>query len=153
MPDLFTHFVAARLPGAFVRDRRLQALLVLGTFLPDLVAKGLYWVLQAGETYSAASHSILGLLLISYLACLFVEEPLRRPGFVMLALGGAIHVALDLIKDNMGAGSVFLLLPFSIYSFDLGWIDPENVVLLVPLDALVLAGILLYERSRDRVRQ
>jgi len=153
MPDLFTHFVAARVPGAFVRDRRLQALLVIGTFLPDLVAKGLYWILRAGETFPAASHSILGLLLISYLACLFVDESLRRPGFVMLALGGVIHVALDLIKDNMGVGSVFLFLPFSTRSFELGWIDPENVVLLVPLDAALLAGILLFEWSRGRVRQ
>jgi len=153
MPDLFTHFVAARLPGAFVRDRRLQALLVLGTFLPDLVAKGLYWILQSGDNFPAASHSILGVLLISYLACLFVDESLRRPGFAMLALGGLIHASLDLIKGHIGVGSVFLFLPFSTHTFELDWIDTENVVLLVPLDAVVLAGILLYERSRDRVRQ
>lgn len=153
MPDLFTHFVAARVPGTLVRDRRLQALLILGTFLPDLASKGLYWILQAPETFAGSSHSALGVLLISYLACLFVDEALRFPGFVMLALGGVIHLIMDMIKANFGAGAVHPLLPFSAFSIELGWIDPENVVLLVPLDALLLGAVLWYERSRDRVRQ
>lgn len=153
MPDLFTHFVAARAPGVFIRDRRLVALLAIGTFLPDLVGKGLYWVLQCGESFSAASHSIVGVLLVSYLACLFIDEKLRRPGFAMLTAGGLIHLALDLIKNNLGSGSVHPLLPFHPFAVELGWIDPENVILLVPIDAVVLVAILLFERSRDRVRK
>jgi membrane-bound metal-dependent hydrolase YbcI (DUF457 family) len=153
MPDLFTHFVAARAPGIFVRDRRLLALLVIGTFLPDLVAKGLYWILLSGDSYPVATHSLLGVLLLSYLACLFVDESLRPSGFVMLSLGGVIHLALDTIKDNLGAGGVRPFLPFSAWALELRWIDPENVVLLIPIDAAVLAAILLYERSRNRVRQ
>jgi hypothetical protein len=153
MPDLFTHFVAARAPGVFVRDRRLVALLAIGTFLPDLVSKGLYWILQCGEGFATASHSILGVLLISYLACFFVDETLRRQGFAMLSLGGLIHLALDLIKDNLGAGSIHPFLPFHPFALEFGWIDPENVILLVPIDAAVLAAILLFERSRDRVRK
>jgi len=153
MPDLFTHYVAARAPGILVRDPRLVALLVIGTFLPDLVAKGLYWVFLTEETYLLATHSLLGVLLISYLACLFVDEALRRPGFAMLTLGGLIHLLLDMIKDNLGSGAVRPFLPFSPFALELGWIDPENVVLLVPIDAALLAAILLYERSRNRVRQ
>jgi len=153
MPDLFTHYVAARAPGILVRDPRLVELLVIGTFLPDLVAKGLYWVFLTEETYPLATHSLLGVLLISYLACLFVDEALRRPGFAMLTLGGLIHLLLDMIKDNLGSGAVRPFLPFSPFALELGWIDPENVVLLVPIDAALLAAILLYERSRNRVRQ
>jgi len=153
MPDLFTHYVAARAPGILVRDPRLVALLVIGTFLPDLVAKGLYWVFLTEETYPLATHSLLGVLLISYLACLFVDEALRRPGFAMLTLGGLIHLLLDMIKDNLGSGAVRPFLPFSPFALELCWIDPENVVLLVPIDAALLAAILLYERSRNRVRQ
>jgi len=153
MPDLFTHYVAARAPGILVRDPRLVALLVIGTFLPDLVAKGLYWFFLTEETYPLATHSLLGVLLISYLACLFVDEALRRPGFAMLTLGGLIHLLLDMIKDNLGSGAVRPFLPFSPFALELGWIDPENVVLLVPIDAALLAAILLYERSRNRVRQ
>ncbi|HLY10477.1 MAG TPA: metal-dependent hydrolase [Planctomycetota bacterium] len=153
MPDLFTHFVTARVPGLFVRDRRLVALLAIGTFLPDIAAKGIYWILQAGEHFPLASHSVLGVLLLSYLACLFVDEPLRRQGFALLSLGGLIHLLVDMTKDNLGAGAVYPFLPFSPTSYEFGWIDPENVVLLVPLDAALLGAILLYERSRDRVRQ
>ena len=153
MADLFTHLVAARAPGIFVRDRRLVALLVIGTFLPDLASKGLYWVLRAGELYGHATHSILGVLLISYLAGLFVEEKLRRPAFAMLALGGLIHIVVDLIKDNMGVGPSCLFLPFLTGPLEVGWVDPENVIMLIPLDAAILVALLLVERRLVRVRQ
>lgn len=153
MPDLFTHYVAARVPGTLVRDRRLLVLLIVGTFLPDFVSKGLYFLLQCGDKYPAASHSILGVVLTSYLACLFVAETLRRPGFVMLCAGGLIHICVDMVKDNMGAGTVHPLLPFSPIGIEFGWIDPENVVLMIPVDAAVLALVLLFERSRPRVQQ
>lgn len=153
MADLFTHLVSVRVPGVLVRDRHLVALLAIGTFLPDLAAKGLYWILQSGSNFSIGSHSILGVLLLSYLACLFVEEPVRRSGFVMLLLGGLIHLAVDMAKDNFGAGAVFPFLPFSPAAVEWGWIQSENVIYLVPLDAVILGAILLYERRRDRVRQ
>jgi len=153
MPDLFTHLVAARVPGVFVRDRRLVALLVIGTFLPDLASKGLYWVLRAGDYYGLATHSILGVLAIAYLAGLFVEEKLRRSAFAMLAAGGLIHITVDLIKDNIGVGPSCLFLPFLTGSLEVGWVDPENVVLLFPLDAAILVALLLLERRLARVRQ
>ncbi|MBI3855013.1 MAG: hypothetical protein HY293_04905 [Planctomycetes bacterium] len=153
MPDLFTHFVAARVPGAFLSDRRLQALLILGTFLPDIASKGLYWVFQTHETFSTGSHSIAGMLLVSYLACLFLEEPIRRPGFAALAAGGLIHLLVDLVKYNLGMGSGRPFLPFSPLGVELGWIDSENVVLLVPLDAAVLGILWFLERRSARVQQ
>lgn len=153
MPDLFTHLVAARVPGTFVRDRRLQALLVIGTFLPDLASKGLYWVFQTRESFASPSHSIVGVVLISYLACLFVDESIRRPGFVVLTVGGLIHIVVDLIKFNLGAGSARPFLPFSPVGVEWGWIDPENVVYLVPIDAAILAAVWLLERRRARVQQ
>ena len=153
MADLFTHLVAARVPGALIRDRRLQALLVIGTFLPDLASKGLYWILQSRQNFPTATHSILGVLLISHLACLFLEEPLRKSGFAMLAAGGLIHLVVDMIKDNQGAGAARLFLPYSSAGIELGWIDPENVVLLIPLDALILMALWFLERRFARVQQ
>jgi membrane-bound metal-dependent hydrolase YbcI (DUF457 family) len=153
VPDLFTHLVAARFPGAFIRDRRLQALLVIGTFMPDLAYKGLYWVMQTRESFGASTHSIVGVLLISYLSCLFLGEAIRRPGFVALAVGGWIHIAVDLMKYNLGGGACRPFLPFSSAGVELGWIDPENVVLLLPIDAAILVAALLLERRIARVRQ
>ena len=152
MGDLFTHLVAARVPATFVRDRRLQALLVIGTFLPDVTGKGLFFILQNRESSSLATHSILGVILISYLACLFVEEALRRPAFLVLAIGGAIHVLLDLTKYNMGLGAEQLFLPFSTHSTEFGWIDSEDIVLLLPINAALLAAVWLLERRRRGVQ-
>jgi membrane-bound metal-dependent hydrolase YbcI (DUF457 family) len=153
MSDLFTHLVAARVPGVLVRDRRLVALLVIGTFLPDLASKGLYWVLRSGDLYGFGTHSILGVLALSYLAALFIEEKLRPPACAMLAVGGLIHLAVDHLKDSMDVGPSCLFLPFFTRSVELGWIDPENVVLLVPLSAVILAATLMIERRLARVRQ
>ncbi len=153
MADLLTHFVAARVPGSLVRDRRLQALLVIGTFLPDITGKGLYWVLDNPTGSQLVTHSLAGILLISYLASLFVEEPLRRPGFLMLAAGMAIHVLVDMTKDNLGAGAAMLFLPFSLRGQEFGLIDPENVVLLIPIDLAILTVLWLLERRFRRVQQ
>ena len=153
MPDLFTHLVAARLPGAFVRDRRLQALLIIGTFLPDLAAKGFVWILWSREEFAHASHSIIGVLLVAYLASLFIEESIRRPAFILLAAGGLIHIFVDLIKSYLGNGAVALFLPFTPEAFEFGLIDPENVIYLIPLDAAILAATWLLERRCARVQQ
>lgn len=153
MADLFTHYVSARLPGAFLRDRRLQAFLVLGTFLPDLVAKGLYWVAQAPADFDDPSHSILGLALLSYLGALFVEERLRSKAFAFLYAGSLLHVVVDLVKDNQGRGSARLLYPFTTTGTEFAWIASENVVLLLPIDAVILLIAWLLERRLVRVQQ
>lgn len=153
MPDLLTHLVAARVPCTFLRDRRTQALLVIGTFLPDLAGKGLYWVFQSRGSFSQPTHSVLGVILMSYLACLFLEESLRRPGFWALTAGGVIHILVDLIKDNQGTGACHLWTPFLRGGSELGWIEPENVVYLIPIDALILGILWTLERRRAHVRQ
>ena len=144
MPDLFTHFAAARLPSVFLRDRRHQALVLAGTFLPDIGSKGLHFVAQASERYGAASHSLVGLLLLCYLGALLLERPLRRAAFACLYGGALLHLFLDLFKENVGIGSIRPFLPFSPAALEFGWIPTEDVVLLIPLDlgVLLLAWIL-----------
>jgi len=153
MPDLLTHYAAARIPGSLLRDRRIQAIFIFGTFLPDLAAKGLYWILHAPEDFDTPTHSIPGLLALSYLAALFVEERIRKPAFAALLGGGIVHVAVDLIKDNQGAGSAYLFHPFSTAGVEIGWINPENVIYLVPLDLAILAALWAWERKGLRVQQ
>lgn len=150
MPDLFTHFAAAGLPAAFLRERRLRALLIAGTFLPDIVSKGLYWVARAGEPFSSPSHSLLGLLLLCYAAAQALHLPLRRAGFACLYGGALLHLFLDLLKENLGIGSLRPFLPFSPASVELGWIPTEDVVLLLPLDVGVLLLTWLLERRLRR---
>lgn len=153
MADLFTHLVSARLPGAFVRDRRLQALLVLGTFLPDLGSKGLFHVARSGENFMVPTHSVLGLLVLCYGASFLLEERLRAGGFLALMGGALLHLAVDILKDHSGMGAVWLLHPFSPTGAELGLIDPENVILLLPIDAAILVAAWLLERRLRRVQQ
>jgi membrane-bound metal-dependent hydrolase YbcI (DUF457 family) len=153
MADLFTHLAAARLPAAFVRDRRLAALLVIGTFLPDLVSKGLYWILRCADNFETPSHTLAGLALLSYAAALLVGQRLRRPAFAAIFAGGVIHLAVDLLKENLGAGSARLFYPLSIRSYELGLIDPLDVILLVPLDIAILWAAWALERRLRRVQQ
>jgi hypothetical protein len=150
VPDLFTHFAAARVPAAFLRDRRHQALVLAGTFLPDIGSKGLYWVAQAPERFAAPSHSLVGLLLLCYLAALFLEQPLRRAGFACLYAGALLHLFLDLLKENLGIGSLRPFLPFSPAAIEFGWIPSEDVVLLLPLDIGVLLLAWILEKKRRR---
>jgi hypothetical protein len=146
MADLLTHFASARLPAAFVRDRRVQALLVLGTFVPDLVSKGLFHVTRSAEHFNVPAHSVAGLLILSYAFSLLLEHRLRAAGFVALLAGGYLHLAVDLLKDTGGLGLVGLLFPFSTAGFELGLLDHENFVLLVPVNAAVLGAAWLIER-------
>lgn len=150
MPDLFTHFAAARLPAAGLRDRRLQALLLAGTFLPDVASKGLYWVAQARDTFIAPSHSLLGLLLLCYGAALLLDLPLRRAGFACLYAGAALHLFLDVLKENVGIGALRPFVPFHPAAVELGWIPTEDVVYLLPLDLLLLLAAWAVERRLRR---
>jgi membrane-bound metal-dependent hydrolase YbcI (DUF457 family) len=152
MPDLLTHLASARLPAAFLSDRRLALLLVLGTFLPDLAAKGLTQALQVPEHFDAPTHSLPGLVVLCYACALFLEEPLRPRGFAALLAGAWLHAVVDLVKDYQGSGAGRLLAPFSPWTLELAWIGPENVVLLAPLDAAVLLLAWGIERRRRALR-
>ena len=138
MSDLFTHFAAARLPSAFLRDRRHQALVLAGTFLPDIGNKGLHFVAQASERFVTPCHSLVGLLLLCYIGALLLEQPLRRAAFACLYGGALLHVFVDLFKENIGLGALNPFLPFHTVAVEFGWIPMEDVVLLLPLDVGVL---------------
>ncbi len=153
MPDLLTHWASARIPGMFVRDRRILAFLIFGSFLPDLAAKLPRILVWTDREFLGPSHSLVGLLLICYAASLFVEERLRKPAFGALWAGGLLHLALDLTKDYVGIYSAGLLYPFSIRKFELRWIDPEDVVLLMPPAAAVLVLAAWIERRYRHVHQ
>lgn len=152
MADLVTHLTSAALPGTFLRDRRFAALLVIGTFMPDLVSKGLYWVTRAHSDFTIPTHSLVGLVLLAYLGALFVDADLRRPAFRALLLGGLIHVAVDHVRDSLGWGTANVLYPFSTASAELPWIHQENLPLLIPFDLAILAVLWAVARRRADVR-
>jgi membrane-bound metal-dependent hydrolase YbcI (DUF457 family) len=151
MPDLFTHYASARLPGALLRGRRTAALLVAGTFLPDLASKSLQEVARTPSMYVTPAHSILGLLVLCYLAALFLEEPLRPRGFAALYAGALLHVAVDALKDALGAGAVHPFHPLSTAGIELSLVHPENVLAFLPLDLVLVLAAWRLERRLTRV--
>ena len=148
MADLLTHLASTSIPAAFLRDRRIQALLVAGTFVPDLVSKGLFHVTRTPDSFSSPSHSVAGLLILSYALSLLLEERLRPGGFAALLAGGYLHLAVDLMKDTGGLGLLGILFPLSTRGFELGLLDHENFVLLLPVNAAILGAAWLVERRR-----
>jgi hypothetical protein len=150
MADLLTHYAAARLASAGLGSRDAAAAVVAGTFLPDLVSKGLYWVAQAHPEFDDPSHSLPGLALLCYLAALFTPERTRTGSWAALYAGGLLHVFVDFFKDNLGAGSGFPLLPFSDFAVEFPCISPENVILLLPANLLVIGLAWALERLRRR---
>jgi membrane-bound metal-dependent hydrolase YbcI (DUF457 family) len=150
MSDLFTHYAGARLAAAGLRSREAAAYVVVGTFLPDLVSKGLYWILRAHPHFDEPAHSLPGLLLLCYLASLFTPEAGRPRAFAALLAGALLHVFIDLFKENLGLGSARLLMPFSTWSLEFGWILAEDVVFLLPAAVAALGLARLLERRRER---
>lgn len=148
MPDLLTHYATARLPAAFAAERRIGMLLVAGTFLPDLAAKGLKLVMRAPDHFDAPTHSLFGLIVLCYAVSLFLDERLRPSGFVALLAGSWLHCLVDLVKDYSGGGGVRLFHPFSLAAHELSWVNPENVVLLLPVDVALLLAAWAVERRR-----
>jgi membrane-bound metal-dependent hydrolase YbcI (DUF457 family) len=150
MSDLFTHYASARLASAGLRSPDAAAFVVSGTLLPDLVSKGLYWILRAHPDFDDPSHSILGLALLCFIASLFTPERDRPRTWAALFVGALLHVLVDLFKDNLGAGSARPFLPFSTVAYEFGWIDPEDVILAAPLGILAVGLARLIERRTRR---
>ena len=67
-----------------------------------------------------------------------------------LYAGGLLHVIVDFFKDNLGTGAGFPLLPFSAFAIEFPCISPEDVILLLPVNLLVIGLAWGLERVRGR---
>ncbi len=141
MADLLTHYVSARLPGGFIGDPAARATLILGVFLPDVAGKLMGRIFRTPDGFNAPSHTLLGLLLLSYVIALFFSAEFRARAWLTINAGALLHVAVDLLKDNLGAGSAYLLHPFTLDGYELGLYYNENVVYAMPVDLLLAALI------------
>jgi len=135
--DLVTHLCSVLLPGSLVRSP-LVVVAAAGTAAPDLLGRAVPMALdgarRAGAPIPEAAiwpwvglHEPFGWLLVSILiGQLFVRRDRWR---VVLALwvGGAMHTLLDLVQGHHGQGYL-LLAPFSVRTFELGWIGSETTV-------------------------
>jgi len=139
--DLVTHMATGLLVKAATR-RGHTATLVLGTVLPDLVARAPGLVFARGreaglaipETWVHApqvAHMPLGMLALTTLLALFFVEEERFEAWRNLLGGCLLHLALDLGQDHMGVGYM-LAYPFSTADFELRWLSSEATVWVAP---------------------
>lgn len=150
MADLLTHYVSARIPGGFLASPAARTTLVLGVFLPDLLGKALGSHDLLPDHIGAPSHSALGLFLICWTLAMFFEEAFRLKAFVTLYVGSMLHVAVDLLKDNLGSGSAYLLHPFSVEGVELGLYQNENILWILPANLVVLWGLKRLAKRAQR---
>lgn len=147
MSDLLAHAALSRVVATPLRSRTLVLLFLIGTALPDVVSKGMEVVIESRSFFSFASHTLIGVVIISYVASLFVAERLRVAAFLAFLASGVLHVAVDMLESSM-LGGPRILFPFLHRGFAMGWIGPHDSLWAMPAAALVLA---LFWR-RDRVR-
>lgn len=153
MADLVTHVCVGLLPAGL--SRKIPAgPLVLGAVLPDLGAR----VPSMGtEALSRALgvevpgvllhgwgvlHMPLGTAALALLLSLLFPEEQRSRVLGWILAGAASHYLLDLVQDHHGQG-YYLLFPFSLAHWELGWLHSEYSLDLAPwlagLTALVWA--------------
>lgn len=148
MADLVTHLCTALLPKAITGGRHVGPFAV-GTVLPDLASRvpaiGMGFLEGRGvdvpESFEYGVdvlHMPVGIAaLCVLLGWCFVPEQ-RAPVTGWLLAGSALHLALDVLQHHFGQG-YFLLFPFSLARWELGWIGSEATAAWAPWLALVTA--------------
>ncbi len=151
MADLITHTCAALLWKVVTCPRvagpwplpPTVATFVLGTCLPDFIgrvpAMGLLilrWTFPAIPEWSVyiwgPFHMPIGIVLFSWVAAQAYRIPERSLAFRQLALGGLLHLFVDLLQTHLGVGYL-LLFPFSMWDFEFRLIGSEDTVRIVPV--------------------
>ena len=147
MADLLTHYVSGRIAGVGIRTPVAATLYSLGVFLPDLI-KTLGTIPGTPYLMEVPSHTPLGLIFACTCLCLLFAPSIRWTAFWGLYLGSQTHLALDLMKDYLGSGSVFLLHPFSMESFEFRLYRSEDVFYFLPANLAILAILWAVGRRR-----
>jgi hypothetical protein len=153
MPDLFAHFSSAYLPSRYQRLRQYDALLVLGTVLPDLLARipiviFVRWM-DLPVVYSfRALHSPIAMILVCYMISFLFERSTRIKSFYSLAAGSCIHLVLDLMQQQFFEGVYTPFVPFSLKTVQWGWFHYNASLLCFPL--LLILVIFFWFRERRK---
>jgi membrane-bound metal-dependent hydrolase YbcI (DUF457 family) len=150
MADLLVHYALNRAVSLGARNAVLGECLILGAVLPDVLSKPFDVVLRLGWA-TTATHAPLIWVALAYAAASLFREPLRPPAFLGLLLGSWLHLAVDLLRDAMGGGTIALLYPFAFDQYEaVGLYCSDTSINLYPaaLGLLVIAEILNARRRR-----
>ena len=151
MADLLTHYVSGRILGIGFQHRVTATIFTLGVFFPDLVK--LFGLLPGtAPMIEVPSHTPFGLIFACAAACQIFAGSIRWRAFGALYLGSMTHLLIDLMKDYLGSGAVYLLHPFSHETFELGLYRSEDVFYFLPANIGILGILWIVERRRRTAR-
>lgn len=143
-------------------DSNKKAILLLGTIMPDF-ERVFPLLCNALRAYRAEEffykmltqpfHSLLGLgMLTVFFASFFPEEPYRRT-FLLLIIGGIMHLLLDMMMWPWSGGyTLFFPLQGSKYTYSFRLIWPGNMIL-PTLIGFPTALLLIYDRRNEKKRK
>ncbi len=164
MPDLLTHAAVGSMLGVAAR-RRVLVWLVVGSVLPDVISRlpGLAMALASRTTGLPVSYELLqavglghvplAVLAVCLIIALLLPAPVRSAAFLGLTSGALVHLALDTAQAHL-VGGYMLLYPFSTRLFELGLMDAEASLDLLPWTmALAAAALGLRRVIRSRWRR
>lgn len=152
MADLLVHVGLAYPAVRLLRDGRLRSLVYVGLCLPDLLYKGLHYLMGAPTWLCEPTHAPLGLLPFCYLGAMLFERDWRARAFGALYAGSLAHALVDAGKSYLGSGVILWGFPFTMDAFELGLYAPEDTILLMPvaLALIVLSELAFARRPRPR---
>ena len=153
MPDLFAHFSSAYLPSRYKRFHQYDALLVLGTVLPDLLGRipiviFVRWLDLPVLYFFKALHTPIGMILVCYMVTFLFERSKRFKSFLSLVAGSFLHLILDLMQLQFFEGVYIPFVPISIKAVQWGWFHYNASLLLFPLLLILVAFFWLRETRK-----
>lgn len=159
IPDLLTHLLVGISVALLIRrngPRSEQMLIVLGSVLID-IERPASWLLEGTSLewigLTGAFHSILGALVLSYVAAACFELPATpfNSRFRLILYGCISHLLLDMTMYSWTELGLPLLYPLKLYfSFHLVWPDFPFFPLFGGL-VLIAAICIRYLILRNRV--
>jgi hypothetical protein len=169
MADLITHALTAALLRGRRRPDGVLLWLILGVILPDLSSRAPVLAAEVLQGYGLATwvplsdlrflvgmniaHTPVGIVgvavvLAALLPCWLAEGRGRLEVVSLLAIGGALHLAVDVMQRHLAPG-YYLLYPASVEGWELGWFRSDGSALAVPvLTVLWLALSWKWLRNR-----
>ena len=148
MPDFLTHLLFGASIGLF-KEKSIKTepvlMILLGSIIID-VERPIVWLIELtglpNPGLTACFHSILGALVLSYIAATFFENARlsSKRRFFLVFLGAISHLILDMTMYPWEELGIMLFYPYPIrFSFHIFW--PDYVY--YPIYGLIAFGLSL----------
>jgi len=168
--DLLTHAATGWIAGVRFLDQTSVGWLAAGAVLPDLASRLprvlLHLSVEAGALRSGPRmlqvlfgldfpHTPVGVVVVAVLLAALLPEALARPLSrrrlaALLALGGALHLAVDAFQEHIEPG-YYWLYPFSMARAEIGVVSTDASLFALPF-VLLLAWLVTPKGGRSGER-